>query len=544
VTGIGAITRDRINQIAIFLIALVCYAYFFPRWADPNQNSRLNMVVAIVDDGTFQIDKYVANTVDYAKVNGHYYSDKAPGVAFLGVPLYAGLRVVLDLPVMGQLTERLGNSAAFKETLRESGSGVLEDKVRFALAQVVLSFLTNAVPTALLCVLIYRLLARFWAGQGSRIFVALAYGLLTPAFAYANAYYGHQLSAVLLFAGFYLLFPFDPSQNPGSAKPNVIRMLSVGLLLGYSVVTEFPAALIAGILTLYALYVSYRVGALTRAAPMIAGLAICAAGLMLYNTAVFGGPFKLGYSNSELWTAQHSAGFMSLTMPGWEAASGITFSLFRGLFVLSPVLLLAVPGFVMWWRCGRLRAAFWVTLLSTLSMFLFNASSVMWWGGFAIGPRYVLPGLPFMALAIAFAIDPATTRQTQPAIMQRTQRPAVWLLGLIAVLALWSFSATWGMTLAEQAFPSDAFRINPYIEHALPNWQAGNIARSLGTIAGFKGAAALMPLAALIAALGAGWWLASAWAARPTGLSHAASSTSMPADRLSESARPAADSTV
>jgi hypothetical protein len=538
----AAIKRERINQIAIFLIALVCYAYFFPRWADPNQNSRLNMVVAIVDDGTFQIDKYVANTVDYAKVDGHYYSDKAPGVAFLGVPLYASLRAVLDLPVMGQLTERLGNSAAFKETLRESGSGVLEDKVRFALAQVVLSFLTNAVPTALLCVLIYRLLARFGSGQGSRIFVALAYGLLTPAFAYANSFYGHQLSAFLLFAAFYLLFPLDPSQNQSLVKPGAMRLFGIGLLLGYSVVTEFPAALIAGILTLYAFYVLYRVGALLKGAPMVAGLGICAAGLMLYNTTVFGGPFKLGYSNSELWTAQHSAGFMSLTMPGWEAASGITFSLFRGLFVLSPVLLLAVAGFVMWWRSGRLRAAFWVALLSTLSMFLFNASSIMWWGGFAIGPRYVLPGLPFMALAIVFVIDPATARQTQPAT---AQRPAAWLLGLVVVLSLWSFIATWGMTLAEQAFPSDAFRANPYIEHALPSWQAGNIARNLGTIAGFKGVTALMPLAALIVAVGAAWRLAGSWSARPSGSSRAFNSThSTQADRLSEPARPVTDSNL
>ncbi len=90
--------HTRIDLLAIFFIALLSYAWFFPRWADPNQNSRLNMVVAVVDDGTFMIDKYVANTVDYAKVDGHYYSDKAPGTAFLGIPIYAGLRLVLNLP--------------------------------------------------------------------------------------------------------------------------------------------------------------------------------------------------------------------------------------------------------------------------------------------------------------------------------------------------------------------------------------------------------------------------------------------------------------
>ncbi|MEZ4640043.1 MAG: hypothetical protein R2856_34645 [Caldilineaceae bacterium] len=63
----------------LVLILLACTGYVFPRWADPNQNSRLNMVVAVVDDGSLRIDEYVSNTVDYAKVGDHYYSDKAPG---------------------------------------------------------------------------------------------------------------------------------------------------------------------------------------------------------------------------------------------------------------------------------------------------------------------------------------------------------------------------------------------------------------------------------------------------------------------------------
>ena len=60
--------RIFLNEITIIILLLACYGYFFPRWADPNQNSRLDMIVAVVDDGTLMIDKYVANTVDYAKV--------------------------------------------------------------------------------------------------------------------------------------------------------------------------------------------------------------------------------------------------------------------------------------------------------------------------------------------------------------------------------------------------------------------------------------------------------------------------------------------
>jgi len=90
---------ERLTAVLLFLVLLITYVYVFPRWADPNQNSRLDMVAAVVDDGTFQIDKYVTNTVDYAKVGEHYYSDKAPGVAFIGIPVYAGLKLVLNLPI-------------------------------------------------------------------------------------------------------------------------------------------------------------------------------------------------------------------------------------------------------------------------------------------------------------------------------------------------------------------------------------------------------------------------------------------------------------
>lgn len=499
--------HNRVDLLAIFVIALLCYAWFFPRWADPNQNSRLNMVVAVVDDGTFMIDKYVANTVDYAKVNGHYYSDKAPGSAFLGIPIYAGLRVVLDLPVVDRLTERLANSDAFKATLREEGSGVLKDKVRFAIAQIVLSFVTNAIPTALMCALMYVLLMQWGASRGVGIFTALAYGLLTPAFAYANAFYGHQLSAALLFFAFYMLFQM---RRPAAATPAWWKLLIVGLLLGLSVITEYPTILIALAVLLYGLHVLRRRDAWPRVAFVLAGMAACAAVLLVYNTVVFGGPFKLGYGNSELWEAQHSAGFMSLTFPHIDALWGITFSPFRGLFLLSPVLLLAVPGFVMWYRARRLRAEFSVAVFSVFAMFLFNASSIMWWGGFAVGPRYLLPGLPFMALAIAFAIDPLIRGV-------ESRRPA-WQTLTVGLLSAWSLVATWGMTLAEQAFPSDAIRGNPYLEFALPNWLAGNIARNLGTIAGFRGLAGLLPLVAALAVIALVWWWLSRRSSQQTAI--------------------------
>jgi len=480
---------DRVHQIALLLILLVCYAYTFPRWADPNQNSRLNMVVAVVEDGTFQIDKYVANTVDYAKVGDHYYSDKAPGAAFAAIPFYAGLKVMLDRPFMDGLTERLANSAAFQSTLREDGSGVSKQKVRFAIAQVMLTFIVSALPSALLGLLLYRLSGEFTASIWPRITLVLSYGLLTPAFAYAGAFYGHQLSTLLLFSAFYLIFT-----RP--TRLSTATLIGVGLLLGYSVITEYPTVLMAGILYLYTLYTLFRFDDWRRIAWVTLAGALVAAGWMAYNTLIFGGPLTLGYSHSELWQDQHHTGFMSLTLPHWDAVWGITFGLFRGLFVLSPILLLALPGFILWWRSGQHRVEFWVAALSMLTIFLFNASSGMWWGGFAIGPRYLLPMLPLMALALIFVFDQGSWRG--------------WLSGLVIVLSVWSAVATWGLTLAEQAFPSDTIR-NPWLEYAWPNWQDGNIARNFGTILGLQGLWSLLPLLSIISLIGVGWWLIYRW---------------------------------
>lgn len=476
-------SQERLHALAIAAIALLCFVYVFPRWADPNQNSRLNMVFAVVDDGTFQIDKYVANTVDYAKVGEHYYSDKAPGAAFLGIPLYAGLRPLLETPLVAALAERLESHEAFVGTLRAEGSGVSAQKVRFAIVQVYLSFFASALPTAALAALLFLWLRAMTPQVWPRAVVALGYALATPAFAYANALYGHQLAAFLLFGAFYLL-----ARAP--SRIGTARAVFVGLALGYAFITEYPVALIAGPIGLYALHCFWQRRQLTTFLWLIAGGTVVAIGWMVYNTVVFGGPLELGYSRSELWTEQHHTGFMSLTVPTLEAAWGVTFSPFRGLFLLSPWLLWALPGFVLWQRNGMLSVEWWVALVVVIGMFLFNFSSSMWWGGFAVGPRYLLPMVPFLTLPIASVLA--------------IWRERLWLRATLALSLLWSFMAVWGMTLAEQAFPSDALR-NPWVEHMLPNWATGNIARNVGTTLGLEGIWSLIPLAVTVVLAGIAW---------------------------------------
>ncbi|NJM40478.1 MAG: hypothetical protein HC853_06795 [Anaerolineae bacterium] len=312
---------------------------------------------------------------------------------------------------------------------------------------------------------------------------------------------------MMLFAAFYMLFMHDPTPK---------TLLIAGALLGYSVITEYPSFLIVLVLMGYALYrvLSTRNATLlaAKSAPsntnlrqllqmawLIAPLAACALGLMAYNNAIFGGPFKLGYGQSELWHDQHSQGFMSLTYPHLAAIWGITFSAFRGLFVLSPLLLLALPGFWRWLRSGVFRAEAIVCFLATFTMFLFNSSSIMWWGGWSVGPRYLIPGLPFMVVAIIFVLTRETER-SQTRFLKSVLMRETWFV-IAGLLFIWSLIATWGITLAEQQFPPDTIP-NPYTSYALPNWLAGNIARNWGSLMGLRGVNSLVPLILAVAVLG------------------------------------------
>jgi len=492
------IPRHRFHAGFIFLIVFLSIGYFFPRWADPNQNSRLDMIIAAVEDRSFQIDRFVWNTVDYAKVGDHYYSDKAPGTAFVGIPLYGAVYQLLELPGVASLTHWLAESESFGTTLREGGTGVSLEKVRFAIAQVILVLALAALPTALISVGIFYFLARFTESAGPRVLVSLSYGLLTPAWTYGGALYGHQLSALLLFVSF-----FGVSSRWFEAKR--IRSVVLGLLLGYSLLTEFPSVLAIGCIGIYALQRAISQRAYARIPLMIFGGLLPLIGLMAYNNAVFGGPFDLGYAYSELWQDQHQAGFMSLSTFQVEAVWGVLFSSYRGLFFLSPWLLASVVGFILWSLSGVARSEFWCSLAMCVLFLIFNATSVMWWGGFAVGPRYLLPVLPFFGLPAIFTILHFQKRS--------------WFKVVLISTLVWSLVATWGMTLAGQAFPSDTIR-NPFIDYSIPAWLRGDIARNAGHLLRLSGVMSLLPLGLI---LSVSVWVWNYWQKHSAGRPDAAS---------------------
>ncbi len=472
----------RRSLVFLFLTLLALFAYCAPRWNDWNQNSRLSLVRSVVDYGTFRIDAYAAINGDFAYYQGHYYSDKPPGPALAGIVPYAALKLALSNPVADWVIERLAGSRSFSQTFTEGSIAgrtdtTSRDKILGALARIWLSVLLVAAPVALATCLFWlwvgQLIGRYWWSLG----LTLALALGTTMFPYSSLYYNHALTAALLFISFFLLHRWRTNNDRHSRR----TLALVGFLLGFCLISQYETVLIAGPLALYALLGAGRRENLGRVLWLGLGALPPLVALVVYDLVAFGTPWPIGYQYSILWLDRHSQGFMSLTYPHLEALWGLTFSPFRGLFLLSPFLLLALPGFYFGLKRPGYRLEAGLSLWASLSFFLFNASSVMWSGGHTFGPRYLVSCLPFLALGVGFFLREAALRDW---------RGVGWWFGLPAVL---SVLIVLPATLVGRNWPTDDYT-SPLTDYLWPQLFAGNLARNPGMALGLKGPLSFLPL--------------------------------------------------
>jgi hypothetical protein len=472
-TGVAS---DGFNRVALFLVLLACYAYFPPRWADWNQNSRVDLTLAIVESATIRIDDYYENTGDYAVFGGHKYTDKAPGLSLVAVPVYSAFRVLARSSAARNLLDRVSHTEALGETLRPEGTGVRSDKVYFAAALYAVTFAGVSVPSALLGVLLYSFLAPLLPSAAARFRLLLAYGLATVAFPYSTVFYGHQTAAVLLFAAFERLHGI----RWGTLGEG--WLWTAGALCGLAVLIEFPALVPLLLLSLYAWRSVRRPLGLVR---IVLGGAPFALALGWYNHSAFGSPFASSYRYLAIFPEISATGILGFSWPDAKALWGISFSPYRGLFFLSPFLLLAAPGFShvlrdpAWRREGLLWLSIAVVQLALVSAWY------DWRGGFAIGPRNLLVCLPFLIPPIAACMQAWSGR--------------AWLRRSASALMILSFALVWVASVSGQSFPPIDVA-NPLTDFFWPKLLRGDVTRNLGMAIGLSSWYSLLPVLTAIGA--------------------------------------------
>jgi hypothetical protein len=409
---VGAPTR---RETILFLGLLLCYG-FFQQTASWNENSRYDLVRAIVEDGTTRIDRFEQNTGDKAFYDGHFYSDKPPGSALIGVPVYALLT-----------------------TVSQATTGGPPDP---ATAVQALAFVEGGVFTALLVLLLLRFL-RPAVGDAWALVVSIGYGLGSIAFPFATMFFGHAASAVFLFAAFYHLWRWRTDSRAW-------RPIAAGVLAGCAVITELPVVLGVAVLCGYALWVGR-----SRALLFVLGGLPLAAVLAVYGLVSFGSPIAIGYQYATVFGNQNRQGIVSIVLPSPATALDLLMDP-RGLLRLAPWFCVAPLGLLAY-RRRVLRPEVVVSTVMCVVFLVYNSGALNPFGGWTPGPRYLLPALPFAAILVALA--PTSVRPLTA--------------GLIAIGIMAMFVATVTMPNAPERYEDPLYLL------WLPRLLAGDLAQTI-----------------------------------------------------------------
>ena len=264
------------------------------------------------------------------------------------------------------------------------------------------SALTVGLASALGVVLVLRLAAQLFPGHpAAALGAAVTLGFGTTFFPFATLMFDHNVTAVLLLASLAAV---------RSGKP-----LQAGIWSGLAAVTNYLAAIPGMMFGLWALCRRTR-GAqgVPENAPgprelrwrdamrFIVGVLPCLAALLVYNVAAFGSPFTLNTSFQNPVFKETAPAFLGMfTWPSWFATLAITISPWRGIFILSPVLILAAVLLARRRTMETLTAERRLILACIAFFFLINVSFNGFHGGFAAGPRYLIPALPLLCLPLA-----------------------------------------------------------------------------------------------------------------------------------------------
>ena len=470
----------RTRALLIGAVAFISYAYFYEGggW---NQNSRFDLVRAIIQQHTLSIDAYHENTQDKAFTNGHYYSDKAPGVALLAVPVALATRPAL-------------RSAGIDP---DSPHGLVVTSY-FA------TIITMALPLATACACLFLVALRLGGSVAAAAFAACAMGLATPMWAYATLFWGHALAGACLLFAFAAALQLSRGANPAR---DLAWSTVAGLTAGWATVTEYPAAPAAVILAIFALCLVWKDGWSRRwrtAAGIAAGALPCVAILLIYQWTAFGSAFHPSYAyypaGAFPWMKR---GYLGLTYPHIDVALKLLFSCRRGLLFSGPVIFAAPFGLRWLWKQPATRAAA-VAAAAVAAYYLLFQSSFSAYSGWSYGPRYLSPGLPLLCLGLAPAWDQA--RKHGKRVVATLAFCSV-LLTLMAVSTTSQPPSDLKCPMLQLIFPSFwSGKLSINTGSILTSSETGashiGYAFNLGELVGLHGLASLLPLL--------GIWLAAA----------------------------------
>jgi len=380
-----AATSARILALVLLgLVALGSPKRYRPEFYPSNETGRVHAAMAIIDHGTVHLDDVwddvhpqwrnsrVLPNCDASVKDGHFLLDKPPGTTFLVLPVIALLR---GFDVDPEFTSLLW----------------------------LLSLLFAALPSVLFMLAFRRWLRQNLPSSRAMRLVAPAVIVATPWLLFGSQLMGHTLAASLAGIGAFLALGRLDAEEPDTRSAP--RAFLGGLALGGAVLSETSSALIAlGVIGAILLDPARR----HRWRWVVLGGIAPALAFLVWNAVSFGNPFRTGYAYKAApsMAAAHERGLFGLTWPRGDGLFGLMLSSRRGLFFLSPWLILGPVGAV-WASFDRRVSRAWRALLlfATLGVPVLLSGFSDWHGGQTVGPRYLVFVLPFFGIGAALAVQ-------------------------------------------------------------------------------------------------------------------------------------------
>jgi hypothetical protein len=259
------------------------------------------------------------------------------------------------------------------------------------------------------------------AGYGPRVALGVAslFGVATLAWPYSKTFFSEPLTGL----GLVMAASFTSAyRETGRAREAFLAGVGLGVAICTRMVNAVLFPLVALSLWWPAPTVAWRAGLrrllggtvreegrgmLALAAPVAAAVAL----LLAYNAARFGSPWVSGYLPEERFSGDWIQGIVGLLVsPG------------RGLFLYVPVLVFALLGWPGLFQKRPRDAALWAGVVGVY--ILLYGKWFMWHGGYAWGPRFLVPVVPLALLGLA------------PWLEQRHGRLGWALFGVASALSL------------------------------------------------------------------------------------------------------------
>lgn len=379
--------RHVLTGAACLLLLAACYFALVAAAGiiSTNDGSHYALVRALAGDGTARIDPYVNYTAiqpaqgpitpdyyrDVSYYNGHFYSDRPPGTAFLAVPFYW----------LGILADAI------------SGRQDVDFPLRY----------TTMLPPVLgawTALALYGLARGLDASRWAAFATALGGALSTLVLKYATLLYSHITAAACVTGALALLLRAERDGAWGRGW-----LVASGLALGYSAVAEYPNLLLIGPVGAYLLWRS-RPGERRRLrwpALVTFGLAWAAPVLLLlgYNWVVFGQPWTTSYTYQYYfaWSRQLSTTYVTPLGMGllWLSVGP------AGLLTVTPAFVLALWGLVLLARRAPARALLLAGVV--LVVLIPTAMHRTFFGGGSRDTRYLVAIVPVLYAPLAVWLD-------------------------------------------------------------------------------------------------------------------------------------------